>query len=225
MSKTETRIETATKAAPSSTVDMKFELAVIPVSDVDRAKDFYAKLGWKLDMDFVRGDDFRVIQFTPRGSAGSIIFGSGIPSTKPGSAQGLYLVVSDIVAARASLMERGVAVSELFHDADGVFHRAGTGGRVSGPAPQRRSYGTFASFNDPDGNGWLMQEVTVRLPGHGGEGNLTFGSSTELASAMRRARVAHDALEKGIGLVDEDWPSWFADYMFLEQAGKPLPAL
>ena len=225
MSEAEVHYHSTTRSTPSGTVDMRFELAVISVSDVDRAKDFYSSLGWKLDMDFVRGDDYRVIQFTPPGSPGSVIFGRGIASTKPGSAQGLYLVVSDIEAARNSLIQRGIAVSELFHDAGGVFHHANTEGRVSGVAPLRRSYGTFAAFNDPDGNGWFMQEVTVRLPGHGRESDTTFGSPIELAGALRRARAAHDALEKGVGLADGDWPSWFADYMVLEQAGKPLPTL
>ena len=224
MNETEKYDDDTTLTTTAGTVDMRFEFAVIPVSDVDRAKAFYASLSWKLDMDFVRGEDFRVIQFTPPGSPASIIFGRGISSTKPGSAQGLYLVVSDIEAARRSLLERGVAVSELFHDAGGVFHHAGSQDRLDGPAPQHRSYGTFATFADPDGNGWLMQEVTVRLPGHGSEGDTKFGSSIELAAALRRARAAHEAQEQRMGLHHEDWPSWFADYIVLEQAGMPLPS-
>ena len=225
MNDAEVRDDPITHTPPPGTVDMRFELAVIPVSDVDRSKAFYAGLGWKLDMDFVRSDGYRVIQFTPPGSPASIVFGSGVASTQPGSVQNLYLVVSDIESARNALLRRGVAVSELFHDAGGVFHHAGSAGRVDGAAPNRRSYGTYASFADPDGNGWLMQEVTVRLPGHGRENDTTFGSPVELAGALRRARAAHEALEKGIGLVDDDWPRWFADYIVLEQAGKPLPVL
>src|SRR5262249_44930242 len=155
----------AIDAAGARRVDMKLEIVVIPVSDVDRAKRFYSNLGWRLDADFARGDEFRVLQFTPPGSSSSIIFGKGITSAMPGSAQGLYLVVSDIEAARAALVDRGVEVSELFHDVGGVFHHAGREGRLSGPDPARRSYASFASFSDPDGNGWLFQEVTARLPG------------------------------------------------------------
>jgi catechol 2,3-dioxygenase-like lactoylglutathione lyase family enzyme len=146
-------------------VDMKLEVVVIPVSDVDRAKAFYETLGWRLDADFATGDDFRVIQLTPPGSPCSVIFGSGVSSAAPGSAEGLHLVVADIEAARAELAGRGVDVSEVFHDAGGVFHRAGTTGREPGPDPQRTSYASFASFSDPDGNGWVLQEITSRLPG------------------------------------------------------------
>lgn len=146
-------------------MDMKFEIAVLPVSDVDRAKDFYESLGWRLDADFTTGEDFRVIQLTPPGSAASVIFGTGVSGATPGSAQGLHLIVDDIVAARAELVGRGIAVSDVFHDEGGVFHHAGTAGRVDGPDPNRRSYASFASFEDPDGNGWVMQEITTRLPG------------------------------------------------------------
>ncbi|WP_197040289.1 VOC family protein [Mycobacterium sp. URHB0044] len=144
---------------------MKLEVVVIPVSDVDRAKAFYETLGWRLDADFATGDDFRVIQLTPPGSPCSVIFGTGISSATPGSVEGLHLVVTDIEAARAEVASRGVEVSEVFHDAGGVFHRAGTTGREPGPDPQRTSYGSFASFSDPDGNGWVLQEITSRLPG------------------------------------------------------------
>jgi catechol 2,3-dioxygenase-like lactoylglutathione lyase family enzyme len=146
-------------------VDMKLEVVVVPVADVDRAKDFYKGLGWREDADFATGEDFRVVQLTPPGSPCSIIFGTGLTSAAPGSAQGLQLVVGDIDAARAELAGHGVAVSGVFHDAGGVFHHAGTEGRVPGPAPGRRSYGSFLSFSDPDGNGWFIQEVTTRLPG------------------------------------------------------------
>jgi catechol 2,3-dioxygenase-like lactoylglutathione lyase family enzyme len=148
-------------------VDMKLEIAVVPVTDVDRAKDFYQGLGWRMDADFVGDESFRVVQLTPPGSHCSIIFGTGVTSAPPGYAQGLYLIVTDIEAARAELAGHGVNVSEVFHDAGGVFHHAGTAGRVPGPDPDpdRRSYASFASFDDPDGNGWVLQEVTTRLPG------------------------------------------------------------
>ncbi|WP_369244615.1 VOC family protein [Streptomyces sp. R41] len=146
-------------------MDMRLEVVVVPVTDVDRAKDFYSKLGWRLDADFANGEGFRVVQLTPPGSPASVIFGTGVTSAAPGSVEGLHLVVSDIEAARAELADRGVEVSEVFHDADGVFHRAGTEGRVPGPDPERRSYTSFASFSDPDGNGWVFQEITTRLPG------------------------------------------------------------
>ena len=146
-------------------MDMKLEVVLVPVSDVDRAKSFYESLGWRLDADFPISDDFRIVQLTPPGSACSIIFGSGLTTAVPGSLQGLQLVVADIAAARAELAGKGVDVSEVFHDATGVFHHAGTDGRAAGPAPENASYGSFASFSDPDGNGWLLQEVTQRLPG------------------------------------------------------------
>ncbi len=146
-------------------MQMRLEVVVLPVSDVDRAKEFYERLGWRLDADVVNGDDFRVIQLTPPGSPCSIIFGTGITTAAPGSADGLYLVVDDIEAARAELSEHGVQVSEVFHDAGGVFHHAGTTARLPGPDPDRTSYASFASFSDPDGNGWMLQEVTTRLPG------------------------------------------------------------
>jgi catechol 2,3-dioxygenase-like lactoylglutathione lyase family enzyme len=146
-------------------VDIRLEVVVLPVSDVDRAKEFYMRLGWRLDADFVDGDDFRVVQLTPTGSPCSIIFGTGITTAAPGSADGLYLVVADIEAARAELIGHGAQVSDVFHDAGGVFHHAGTTSRVPGPDPQRRSYASFASFRDPDGNGWMLQEISTRLPG------------------------------------------------------------
>jgi catechol 2,3-dioxygenase-like lactoylglutathione lyase family enzyme len=146
-------------------VDMRLEVVVLPVSDVDRSKDFYVRLGWRLDADFVASDDFRVVQVTPPGSPCSVIFGTGITTAPPGSAGGLYLVVDDIEAARAELVEHGAQVGDVFHDAGGVFHHAGTSERVPGPDPERRSYSSFASFGDPDGNGWMLQEITTRLPG------------------------------------------------------------
>jgi catechol 2,3-dioxygenase-like lactoylglutathione lyase family enzyme len=146
-------------------VDMKLEVVVVPVSDIDRAKSFYQSMGWRLDADFPGEGGFRVVQLTPPGSGCSIIFGSGITSAAPGSADGLQLVVTDVEAARAELVDRGVDVSDVFHDAGGVFHHAGTEARAPGPAPQRKSYGSYVSFSDPDGNGWFVQEVTTRLPG------------------------------------------------------------
>jgi catechol 2,3-dioxygenase-like lactoylglutathione lyase family enzyme len=217
MSSSQVRSETGSQTPRARTADMKLEVVVIPVSDVDRAKRFYGDLGWRLDADFVRGDDFRVVQFTPPGSPCSIHFGRGVTSAVPGSAQRLYLVVSDIEAARAELVDRGVEVSEL-------FHRAGSEGHVSGPDPQRQSYSSFASFSDPDGNSWLLQEVTVRLPGRVDADDTTFTSSTQLASALRRAEAAHGEHEKRTGQRDADWANWYAEYIVREQAGKPLPS-
>jgi catechol 2,3-dioxygenase-like lactoylglutathione lyase family enzyme len=208
-------------------VDMKFEIVVIPVSDVDRAKEFYGRLGWRLDADFANGKDFRIIQFTPPGSGCSIIFGKNVTAAAPGSAQGLYLIVSDIAAARAELLGRGVEVSEVFHDAGGVhagadepylFGRL----RVSGPDPKHTSYRSFASFHDPDGNGWLFQELTTRLPGRIDSATTTFASASDLANALRRAAAAHGQHEARTG-TDKNWPDWYAEYMVREQSGKELP--
>jgi len=208
-------------------VDMKFEIVVIPVSDVNRAKEFYAKLGWRLDADFDNGKDYRVIQFTPPGSGSSIIFGKNVTAAAPGSAQGMYLIVSDIAAARKALLDRGVQVSEVFHN-DGVY--TGTDEtylfgsvRVNGPDPEHRSYRSFASFKDPDGNGWLLQEITARLPGRIDSAATTFASATDLANAMRRAEAAHGEHEKRIGAADANWPDWYASYMVAEEAGTELP--
>ena len=208
--------------------DMKLEIVVIPVSDVDRAKAFYASLGWRLDADFASGDGWRVIQFTPPGSPSSIIFGNNVTAAAPGSAQGLYLIVSDIEAARNDLLARGVHVGEVFHGAGDVH--AGTDEpflsgrrRVNGADPERGSYRSFASFSDPDGNGWLFQEITTRLPGRV-EGDTTFASPAELASALRRAATAHGEHEKRTGKHDDNWPDWYAEYIVREQAGKELPS-
>jgi catechol 2,3-dioxygenase-like lactoylglutathione lyase family enzyme len=209
-------------------VDMKLEVVVIPVSDVDRAKEFYRRLGWRLDADFAAGDDWRVIQFTPPGSGCSVIFGKNVTAAAPGSAQGLYLIVSDIEAARDELLRRGVEVSEVFHDASGVS--AGTEEpylfgrlRVSGPDPEHRSYRSFASFSDPDGNGWLFQEVTTRLLGRIDPATTSFASANDLASALRRAEAAHGQYEKRIGQRDANWPDWYATYMVAEQTGGEQP--
>ena len=176
-------------------MDMKLEVVVIPVSDVERAKSFYGKLGWRLDADFVVGDAFRGVQFTPPGSPCSIHFGKGITAAAPGSARGLFLVVSDIEAARADLVARGAAVSELFHRLPGE-----TPGK--GLDPKRRSYASFATFSDPDGNEWLLQEVTARLPGRVDAGPTAFTSPAELVGALRRAEAAHGAYEKRLGQRD-----------------------
>jgi catechol 2,3-dioxygenase-like lactoylglutathione lyase family enzyme len=211
------------------TNDMKFEIVVIPVSDVDRAKEFYVRLGWRLDADYDNGKDFRVIQFTPPGSGCSVIFGKNVTAAVPGSAQGLYLIVSDIGAARDELLGRGVEISDVFHDAGGVY--AGTDQpylfgrvRVSGQDPEHRSYRSFASFNDPDGNGWLLQEITARLPGRIDSKATSFGSASDLASALRRAETAHGQHEKRTGQRDANWPDWYAAYMAAEQAGTESPS-
>jgi catechol 2,3-dioxygenase-like lactoylglutathione lyase family enzyme len=206
---------------------MKFEIVVIPVSDIDRAKEFYVKLGWRLDADYDNGSDFRVIQFTPPGSGCSVIFGRNVTGAAPGSAQGLYLIVSDIAAAREELLGRGVEVSEVFHnegvysgpDEPYLFGRL----RVSGPDQERRSYRSFASFHDPDGNGWLFQEITARLPGRIDSAATSFASVNDLASALRRAEAAHGEHEKRTGQRDENWPDWYAEYMVREQSGQELP--
>ena len=166
-------------------IDMKLEVVVIPVSDVDRAKRFYGDLGWRLDLDYAAGDDYRVIQFTPQGSGCSIIFGKNVTAAAPGSAKGLHLIVSDILVAREELLRRGVAISEPFHDAGGIFHPANTGGLVSGANPERKRYASFASFSDPDGNGWVLQEVTARLTGHIDESDTSF--TPQLTNAVQRA--------------------------------------
>jgi catechol 2,3-dioxygenase-like lactoylglutathione lyase family enzyme len=200
-------------------------VVVIPVLDAERAKDFYGKLGWRLDADFGFDNGFRVVQFTPPGAACSIQFGSKISSAVPGSAQGLYLVVSDIEGARQELINRGVEVSEVFHSVSpgAQFQPSGTTGRVSGPAPQHASYGSFATFSDPDGNGWLFQEVTARLPGRIDPAISTFGSANDLASALRRAETAHGEHEKRTGQRDADWASWYAAYIVAQQTGTQLP--
>ena len=217
-----------TEATKTSGIDMKLEIVVIPVSDVDRAKAFYSKLGWRLDADFAGPDDYRVIQFTPPGSPASVIFGKNVTAAVPGSMQGLYLVVSDIEDARKDLIGRGVKVSEAFH-AEGNVHVGSDEpylfGRVreNGLDPARGSYRSFASFNDPDGNGWLFQEITTRLPGRV-EGDTAFGSQSDLAAALRRASVAHGEHEKrNGGQHDVNWPDWYADYIVKEQAGEALP--
>jgi catechol 2,3-dioxygenase-like lactoylglutathione lyase family enzyme len=217
----------SSKAPPTAHLDMKLEIVVIPVSDVDRAKAFYGGLGWRLDADFA-GSGWRVIQFTPPGSACSVIFGTNVTAASPGSAQGLYLIVTDIDAARRTLLARNVAVGEVFHGAGDIHTGADEpflsgSRRVNGPDPERRSYSSFASFRDPDGNGWLFQEITTRLPGRIDATTTTFTSSADLAAAFRRAAAAHGEHENRTGGHDDNWPDWYADYMVREQAGQPLP--
>ncbi len=228
MSNTQAPSESAIESPRARGVDMKIEVVVIPVSDVDRAKRFYGGLGWRLDADFAAGDDFRVIQFTPPGSGCSVIFGKNVTAATPGSAQGLYLIVADVGAARDELLGRGVEISEVFHDAGGVYAGADEPYlfgrlRVRGRDPEHRSYRSFASLSDPDGNGWLFQEITARLPGRV-DADTTFTSPTELAAALRRAEAAHGEHEKRTGQRDANWPDWYAEYIVREQAGKPLPS-
>jgi catechol 2,3-dioxygenase-like lactoylglutathione lyase family enzyme len=196
-------------------LDLKLEVITLPVSDLDRAKAFYGDLGWRLDADFRDGDK-RAIQFTPPGSPCSVHF--TLDGT-PGSAKGMFLVVSDIEAARAELVRRGVAVGELFHYAGAP---APFGGQVRGLAPNRLSYGSYATFTDPDGNLWILQEVTTRLPGRVA-GDTTYASESDLAQALRRAEAAHGQHEQRTGQRDENWPAWYAAYMVREQSGAALP--
>ncbi|WP_322940607.1 VOC family protein [Actinacidiphila paucisporea] len=203
---------------------MKLEVVVVPVSDVDRAKNFYTALGWRLDADIAPDENFRVVQVTPPGSPASVIFGTSVTNQQPGSAEGLQLVVADIEAAHGELKRLGADPSDVFHDAGGVFHHGGTDARVPGPDPGRNSYGSFLSFDDPDGNGWILQEITTRLPGRVDAATTEFASADDLADAMRRAAAAHGEHEARTGAEDPDWPAWYARYMVNEQAGTELPA-
>jgi catechol 2,3-dioxygenase-like lactoylglutathione lyase family enzyme len=225
MSTTDVQTNDASGIATVKNVELRLEAVVIPVSDVDRAKGFYGGLGWRLDADFSFDNGFRVVQFTPSGSGCSVQFGTNMTSAAPGSAQGLYLIVSDIEVARDALVAGGVEVSEVFHaGAPGAqFQPEGTSDRVSGLAPDRASYFSFATFSDPDGNGWLLQEVTTRLPGRVEAAETVFGSASDLASALRRAEAAHGEHEKRTGQRDAEWPDWYAAYMVAEQAGTELP--
>jgi predicted enzyme related to lactoylglutathione lyase len=209
-----------TQAPIAGKVDLKLEAVVIPVSDLDRAKTFYLRLGWRLDADFSKGNA-RVLQFTPPGSPCSFQFGTHLTSAAPGSAQNLLLAVSDIEAARRELVGSGVQVSEVFHFSEGP---APFGEKVRGPAPNHQSYGSYASFSDPDGNTWLLQEVTTRFPGRVDRSQMSFSSARELASALRRAAAAHGEHEKRSGKADEDWPDWYARYLTAEESGEALPS-
>jgi catechol 2,3-dioxygenase-like lactoylglutathione lyase family enzyme len=204
-------------------IDMDLEVIVIPVADADRAKGFYEELGWRLDADVTRGDSgFRLLQFTPPGSGCSVQFGVNLTDAAPGSSQS-YLVVSDIELARELLVERGVSVSEVFYEGT-LGGRFGEGERETGSSPDRSSYGSYASFGDPDGNSWLLQEVTTRLPGRIDPTSTSFASTSALASALRRAEAAHGEHEKKLGKADPNWPDWYADYLVREQTGDPLPS-
>jgi catechol 2,3-dioxygenase-like lactoylglutathione lyase family enzyme len=225
MSTTQEHSGEAAGTAGGKNADLKLEVVVIPVSDADRAKEFYGRLGWRLDADFPFDNGFRVVQFTPPGSGCSVQFGTKITAAAPGSAQGLYLVVSDIAAARDQLAARGAKVSDVFHPgAPGAqFEPGGGSGRVSGPAADGQSYSSFATFSDPDGNTWLLQEITTRLPGRVDAAETSYASVADLSAAMRRASVAHGEHEKRIGQADENWPDWYAAYMVAAQAGTELP--
>jgi catechol 2,3-dioxygenase-like lactoylglutathione lyase family enzyme len=225
MGTADVRSKDASGTVNVTNVDLKFEVVVIPVADADRAKEFYSGLGWRLDADFPFDNGFRVVQFTPPGSGCSVQFGTNITSAAPGSAQGLYLIVSDIDAARDDLAARGADVSEVFHPGTpgAQFQPDGTSGRVSGPAPDHATYSSFATFRDPDGNGWLLQEVTTRLPGRIDSADTAFTSTADLAAALRRAAAAHGEHEKRTGEADANWPDWYAAYMVAEQAGTELP--
>jgi catechol 2,3-dioxygenase-like lactoylglutathione lyase family enzyme len=207
-------------------VDLKFEAVVIPVADADRSKAFYSGLGWRLDADFSFDNGFRVVQFTPPGSPCSLQFGTKITAAEPGSAHGLYLIVSDIDAARSELIDRGAKVSDVFHAGSpgAQLQPDDTSGRVSGRDPDHLSYNSFATFEDPDGNDWLLQEVTDRLPGRIDSDLTSFSSTNDLADALRRAEAAHGEHEKRTGKADPDWPDWYAAYMAAEQAGSELPS-
>jgi catechol 2,3-dioxygenase-like lactoylglutathione lyase family enzyme len=208
MGSTQMSNERATGTPNAGMVDMKLEVVVIPVSDVDRAKRFYGDLGWRLDADFAVGNAFRVVQFTPPGSPCSIHFGTGLTSAGPGSARGLYLIVSDIEAARAELVGRGVDASE-------VFHRAGPGQPpLNGADPQRRSYVSFATFSDPDGNGWLLQEINTRLPGRG----LSSMDVATLTDLLREAEERHGKYEPTAP--KHHWSGWYAAYIVARQRGR-----
>ena len=213
----------ATGSTSAASVDMKLEVVVIPASDVDRAKEFYSRLGWRLDADRAVGSDFRLIQFTPPGSGSSVQFGVNLTSAAPGSAQAMLLAVSDIEAARKELVAHGVDASEVFHCESGTACRfPGVGIRVTGPQTERLSYSSFVSFTDPDGNSWLLQEVTKRLAGRVA-GDTTYSSARDLAQAMIRAAKAHGKHEERIGRADPNWPDWYAEYMVREQSGEELP--
>lgn len=199
--------------------DFKLEAVVVPVSDVDRAAAFYRRLGWRVDADIATPGGGRILQFTPPGSPASILIGTGLTPSAPGTARFLHLIVSDIVAARADLIDRGVKASAVFHDAGGGYNRFDPAARADGPDPERRSYASFVSFDDPDGNGWVLQEITTRFPGRIDTGATRYGSVADLAEALRRAAAAHGEHEKEVGGADPNWPDWYAGHMAAEQSG------
>jgi catechol 2,3-dioxygenase-like lactoylglutathione lyase family enzyme len=202
-------------AAAVETVDMRFEVVVIPVADVDRSKEFYTKLGWRLDADFSFDNGFRIVQFTPSGSGCSVQFGTKMTAAAPGSAQGLYLIVSDVEAARRDVVERGIEVSDAFHPGTpGAQFQLDGSGRISGPAPEHATYNSFATFRDPDGNGWLFQEVTTRLPGRG-LSNLDVATLTELLQEAEKHHAQYEPTAP-----KHAWSAWYAAYIVARQAGK-----
>jgi catechol 2,3-dioxygenase-like lactoylglutathione lyase family enzyme len=224
MSSTDVRSGSSTEGPGVPTNDLKLEVVVIPVADVDRSKEFYAGLGWRLDADFAFENGFRVVQLTPPGSPASIQFGVNMTDAAPGSARNMYLVVSDIEAARDELAARGAQVSEAFRAAaPGSQFLADPSGHVAERAGDHETYSTYATFSDPDGNTWLLQEITTRLPGRIEAAATTYASVADLANAMRRAETAHGEHERRTGERDEEWPTWYATYMAAEQAGTELP--
>jgi catechol 2,3-dioxygenase-like lactoylglutathione lyase family enzyme len=204
-------------------IAMKLEAIVIPVSDVGRAATFYAGLGWRVDADITAADGGRILQFTPPGSPASILIGTGLTPSVPGTTQFVHLIVPDIVAARAELIGKGIDASDVFHDASGGYNRFDPALRASGPDPDRRSYASFVTFHDPDGNGFVLQEITTRFPGRIDGGVASFASAQDLAHAMQRASAAHGKREARLGKADPDWPGWYATYMVAEQTGDTLP--
>lgn len=204
-------------------MDMKLEAIVLPVADVDRAYAFYSRLGWRIDADISNEAGGRIVQFTPSGSPCSVLIGSGLTPSPPGSSQFIHLVVGDIVKARAELIARGIEAGKVFHDGGGGYNRFNPAVRVDGPDPKRRSYASFLTFTDPDGNGWVLQEITQRFPGRIDSGVTSFGSAAELAAALRRAAAAHGDHEQRSGQNDPDWPDWYAAYLATEQSGASLP--
>jgi catechol 2,3-dioxygenase-like lactoylglutathione lyase family enzyme len=213
MSGTQMSNEHATQIPTAATVDAKLEVVVIPVSDVDRAKRFYGSLGWRLDADFTNGEDWHLVQMTPTGSPCSVMFGKGFTTAVPGSVQGTFLVVDDVEAARAELVGHGVNVSEVFHFDGKLLRAAGTKGRVPGPDPEGRSYLSFASFSDPDGNGWLLQQVKTRLPGRGL--SLDVATLTEL---LRETEKHHGEYEPTAP--KHHWSGWYAAYIVARAQGR-----
>ena len=211
---------------PTVVTDLKLEAVVIPVTDVDRAKAFYTGLGWRLDADFAFDNGFRIVQLNPPGSPAAVQFGAGVTTAQPGSAQGLYLVVTDIRTARDEIAARGVQISDVFHPVEpgAQFVPGSPSGRATGRADKGASYGSFATFADPDGNSWLLQEVTTRLPGRVDAEATTFASVHDLEQALTRASTAHGEHEaRNGGQYDEQWPAWYAAYMVAEQSGTELP--
>jgi catechol 2,3-dioxygenase-like lactoylglutathione lyase family enzyme len=219
-----TLTETTQSAARVGRVDTKLEVVVIPVSDVDRAADFYVgKLGWRVDVDLATGDGGRVLHVTPPGSGTSVMFGTGLTPVAPGSSQFLHLVVSDIEAAHEELVANGVESSGIFHDSTGNFNRFDPRVRVAGPDPDRATYASFEAFSDPDGNGWVLQEVTTRFPGRIDAEGTSYATERDLVDALRRVHLAHTEHEKLTGEYDEQWPEWYAKYLVAEQTGTELP--